>query len=49
MFYRRGCFLGGTISLIFIYCKGFMGVLEDHDCESTLFRLIFGLEAKLGV
>ena len=23
-----------------------MGVLGDHDCESTLFWFIFGLEAK---
>ena len=37
---------GGIISLLLITIRWFMGVLGDHDCESTLFWFIFGLEAK---
>ena len=30
-----------------LYRRGcFLGVLGDHDCESTLFWLIFGLDVK---
>ena len=36
----------GIISFLFITIRWFMGVLDDHDRESTLLWLIFGLEAK---
>ena len=36
----------GIISFLLITIRWFMGVLGDHDCESTLFWLIFGLEVK---
>ena len=37
---------GGIISFLLITIMWFMGVLGDHDCESTSFWFIFGLEAK---
>ena len=40
--YWRRWLLGGTISFTFTW---FMGALEDHHCESTLFQFIFGLAA----
>mgnify|MGYP001799510543 FL=1 len=44
--YRRGYFLGVLFHSYLLTIRWFMGVLDDHDCESTLFWLIFGLEAK---
>ena len=42
---KRALF-GGCMSFLLIAIKWFMGVLGDHDCESTLFWFIFRLEAK---
>ena len=36
MFNRRGCFLGVLFHSYLFTIRGFMGVLEDHDCESTI-------------
>ena len=36
--------MGVLFHLYLSAIRWFMGVLEDHDCKSTLFRLIFGLE-----
>ena len=43
--YKRVLF-GGIIIFLLITMRRFMGVLGDHDCESTLLWLIFGLEVK---
>ena len=43
---RMVLFGGIIISLLLIPVRWFMGVLGDHDCESTLFWLIFGLDVK---
>ena len=36
MFYRRECFLEVLFHSQLLTLRCYMGVLEDHDCESTL-------------
>ena len=49
-FIEEGAFFWGVgRGVLVCWYLWFMGVLEDHDCESTLFWFIFGLEAKSGV
>ena len=43
---KKKVLFGGVISLLLIPVRRFMGELGDHDCESTLFWLIFWLEVK---
>ena len=43
---KKRVLFGGVISLLLIPVRWFMGVLGDHDCESTLFWLIFGARSK---
>ena len=45
VFIEEGAFWG-IISVLLVTVGWFMGILGDHDCESTLFWLIFGLEVK---
>ena len=37
VFYRRGCFLRGIISLLFTHFKVVYRCVDDHACELTLF------------
>ena len=36
MFYRRECFLEVLFHSQLLTLRCYMGVLEDHDCDSTL-------------
>ena len=48
-FIEEGAFWGVLFHSYLLTIRWFLSVLEDHDCESTLFWLVFGLEAKTGV
>ena len=46
VFYRRGCFLWVLFHSYLLTIRWFLGVFDDHYCESTLFWLIIGLKAN---
>ena len=48
-FIEEGAFWGVLFNSYSFTIRWFLSVLEDHDCESTLFWLVFGLEAKTEV
>ena len=47
-FIEEGAF-GGYYFIHIYLLRWFMGVLEDHDREATLFWFIFGLQENSGV